>query len=55
MYRQPQIESATMLTALYCVTKIQAEIHKQKSMHKHNFALTFKQQSNVVTMNIRSR
>ena len=39
---QPQIESASMLTALYCVTKIQAEIHNQKSMHKHNFALPLK-------------
>ena len=25
---QPQIESASMLTALYCVTMIQAEIHQ---------------------------
>ena len=32
---QPQIESASMPTILYCVTMIQAEIHQ--FMHKHNF------------------
>ena len=28
MSRQPQIESESMLTALYCVTMRQAEIHQ---------------------------
>ena len=28
MSHQPQIEFASMLTALYCVTMIQAEIHE---------------------------
>ena len=32
---QPQIESASMPTILYCVTMLQAEIHQ--FMHKHNF------------------
>ena len=50
---QPQIESASLPTILYCVTIIQAEIHQ--FMHKHNFGLTLKLQSAAVTLNIRSR
>ena len=36
MFPQRQIESASMLTALYCVTMIQAEIHQlfQKKITK---------------------
>ena len=52
-----QIESASMLTALYCVTMIQAGIHQlfQESIHKNNFGQTLKIRSAAVTLNIRSR
>ena len=51
-------ESASMLTALYCVTKIQAEIHQlfQGKACTNTILVTFKLQSGVVTLNIlRSR
>ena len=47
-------------TALNCVTILQAEIssiisRESYCMHKHNFGQTLKLQSDVVTLNIRSR
>ena len=61
MFPQPQIESASMPTATYCVTMIQAEIHQlfQRRACTNNFGQTLKLQSSVVTrvvtLNIRSR
>ena len=43
MSPKPQIETASMLTALYCVTMIQAEIHQLfqgRACNKHNFGQT---------------
>ena len=53
MSSKPQIESASMLTAVHCVTMIQAEINQL--FQEHNFGQTLKLQSAVVTLNIRSR
>ena len=50
-----QIESSSMLTALYCVTGWNPSNILRESMHKHNFGQTLKIQSAVVTLNIRSR
>ena len=52
MSPKPQFESASMLTALYCVTD--PSIISRESMYKHNFGQTLKLQSVVVTVNIRS-
>ena len=54
MSPQPQFESASMLTALYCVTMIHQLFHRE-SMYKHNFGQTLKLQSGVATVNIRSK
>ena len=47
------IESARMLTALYCVIMIQAV--SRESMYKHNFGQTLELGSAVVNLNIRSQ
>ena len=47
MSPQPQIELASMLTALYCVTT--PSIISRESMYKRNFGQTFKLQSAVFT------
>ena len=53
MSHQPQNELASMLTALYCVTTIQAEIHQLLQGRACTKAL--KLQNAIVTVNIRSR
>ena len=55
MSPQSQFESASMLTALYCVTCNDPSIISRESMHKHNFGQTLKLQSAVVNVNIWSR
>ena len=52
MSPQPQFESVSMLTVLYCVTKIH-QLLLRENMHKHYFGQTLKLQSAVVTVNIR--
>ena len=51
---QPKFESVSMLSALYCVTKIH-QLLLRENMHKHYFGQTLKLQSAVVTVNLRSR
>ena len=54
MSPQPQFESASMHTALYCVTMIH-QLYEGRACTIHNFGQTLKLQSAVVTVNIRSR
>ena len=52
-----QIDLASILTVLYCVTMMQAEsssIISRESMNRHNFGQTLNIQSAAVTLNIRS-
>ena len=48
MSPQPKIESASFLTAPYCLIMIQAV--SRESKHKHNFGQTLKLQSAVVIL-----
>ena len=54
MSPQQQFESASILTALYCVTMIH-QLFQGRACTKHNFGHPLKLQNDVVTMNIRSR